>query len=169
MLCWNLLIRRSPAVCMMAGSAANFGKGSGASVYLIEEGRMECTRCFRILEVGFMHIVVSYILCTHFSPLILITFSFPTTHYNVYGVPRNLQIHFCCIIFLQSHWNCITPNLIEHGAFYFTIMSGLYNCKLGRTLCVKALTCSLASIKSTRVTAACMACNRSEICRHNMV
>jgi hypothetical protein len=78
----NLLIRRSPAVCMMAGSAANFGKGSRASVYLIEEGRMECTRCFRILEVGFMHIVVSYILCTHFSPLILITFSFPTTHCN---------------------------------------------------------------------------------------
>jgi hypothetical protein len=44
---------------MMAGSAANFGKGSGASVDLIEEGRMEWTRCFRILEVGFMHIVVS--------------------------------------------------------------------------------------------------------------
>ncbi len=46
-------------VVALAGSAAKLGKGSGASVHLAEEGRMECTRCFRILEVGFMHIVVS--------------------------------------------------------------------------------------------------------------
>jgi hypothetical protein len=62
-------------VVALAGSAAKLSKGSGASVHLAEEGGMECTRCFRVYEMGFMHLVVRRIMYVCF-PVIIIT-SFP--------------------------------------------------------------------------------------------
>ncbi len=77
-------------VVALAGSAAKLGKGSGASVHLAEEGRMECTRCFRVYEMGFMHLVVRRIMYVCF-PVIIINHKLPNL--TDLGL-RNFMIHF---------------------------------------------------------------------------